>query len=88
MAYRDPVTGKLGNPTAEQAAALAATSRVAAPIAKPRAAKPQIIRPPHGGLGLMLDDSHDRYAMARKAADGAVTETCEPHQQAGEGEHK
>jgi hypothetical protein len=88
MAYKDPVTGKLGNPTAEQAAALGATMRGAAPIARQRAAQPQIIRPPHGGLGVMLDDSHARYAVARKAADGTVSETCEPHEHAVTGEQK
>jgi hypothetical protein len=88
MAYRDPVTGKLGNPTAEQAAALAASSRAAAPIARQKSSMPQITRPPHGGLGLMLDDSRARYAVARKAGDGTASETCEPHQDAVGGEQK
>lgn len=80
MAYRDPITGRLVNPTAEQAAALtdAARQSTAAPIAKPRAAAPRIVRPPLGGISVMLDDSHARYAMARKAADGSISETCEP----------
>lgn len=80
MAYRDPITGRLGNPTAEQSAALTAAARqsTAAPIAKPRAAAPRIVRPPLGGISVMLDDSHARYAMARKAADGSISETCEP----------
>jgi hypothetical protein len=76
IAYKDPLTGQLSNPTPEQAAALAATSRAAAPIAKPGLAKPQVGRPAHGGVSLMLDDSHARYSVARKAADGGVTETC------------
>jgi hypothetical protein len=85
MGYKDPVTGQLGKPTAEQAAALGAPS---AAIARPRAAMPQIIRPPYGGFGIMLDESHARYAIARKAADGTVSETCEPHRDAVEGEQK
>lgn len=85
MAYKDPVTGQLSNPTAEQAAALAAP---AATIAEPRTAKPQITRPPHGGFGIMLDESYARYAIARKAADGTVSETCEPHQDAVVGAQK
>jgi hypothetical protein len=80
MAYRDPITGRLGNPTAEQSAALTAAARqpTAAPIAKPRAAAPRIVRPPLGGISVMLDDSHARYATARKAADGSISESCEP----------
>jgi hypothetical protein len=80
MAYKDPVTGRLGDPTAEQSAALNALPRAATPIAKPRAGLMQmrIVRPPHGGLSVMLDESHDRYAVARKTPDGGVTETCEP----------
>ena len=80
MAYRDPITGRLGNPTAEQAAALTAAARQsgAAPIAQPRAAAPRIVRPPLGGLSVMLDDRQARYAIARKAADGSVSETCAP----------
>jgi hypothetical protein len=80
MAYRDPVTGRLGNPSAEQSAALTAAARqsTAASIARPRAMAPRIMRPPHGGISVMLDDSQARYAMARKAADGRVSATCEP----------
>jgi hypothetical protein len=76
MAYKDPLTGQLSNPTPEQAAALAVASRAAAPIAKPRTTPPQLTRPPHGGVGLMLDDSQVRYSVARKAADGGVTASC------------
>jgi len=78
MAYKDPLTGRLGNPTAEQAAALTGSARQVAPIAKPRTALRQIVRPPHGGLSVMLDESFDRYAIARKDADGVVTTSCEP----------
>lgn len=82
MAYKDPLTGRLGNPTAEQAAALTGSARQVAPIAKPRTALRQIVRPPHGGLSLMLDESFDRYAIARKDADGVVTTSCEPRGEA------
>jgi hypothetical protein len=76
MAYKDPVTGQLTNPNAEQAALLTASARTVAPIA--RQAPPQVARARHGGVSLKLDDRQARYAIARKAADGSITETCEP----------
>jgi hypothetical protein len=76
MAYKDPVTGKLTSPNPEQAALLTSAMRVAAPLAKQ--APPQVARAQHGGVRLMLDERHDRFAVVRKAADGSVTQTCEP----------
>jgi hypothetical protein len=73
-AYKDPATGKLTAPTPEQAAALAARTRRAAAPGAPATVK----RSPHGGVSLTLDDRHERYATARKDANGAVAvaETC------------
>lgn len=76
IAYKDPVTGKLTSPNPEQAALLTSAMRAAAPLA--RQAPPQVARARHGGVRLMLDERHDRFAVARKAADGSITETCEP----------
>ncbi len=76
MAYKDPVTGQLTNPNPEQAALLTAASRGPAPLA--RQAPPQVMRAQHGGVRLKLDERQARYAMARKAPDGSVRETCEP----------
>ena len=84
MAYKDPATGQLSNPTPDQAAALNSALRAKAPIA--RAAKPTLQRPAHGGVSVMLDERQSRYAMAHKAADGSVTETCEPHSNLAKGE--
>ena len=81
MAYKDPVTGKLTGPTPRQAAGLTGPHRGgAATGAMP---EPSIIRPPHGGIAIMLDERHDRYARARKDVDGKVTEACEPESKAG-----
>jgi hypothetical protein len=65
-AYRDPVTGKLTSPTPEQAAALDAAVRAAAPQAKARVAKPQTFRPSHGGVGIKLDATRASYGVAAK----------------------
>jgi hypothetical protein len=79
MAYKDPVTGKLTGPDPQQAALLTAAARTQMPIMRPLPPKPQ---PSHGGISLMLDERHARYAVARKAADGSVAESCVPEAQA------
>jgi hypothetical protein len=76
MAYKDPVTGQLTNPSAEQAALLTAASRGPAPLA--RQAPQQVTRAQHGGVRLKLDERQARYAIARKAPDGSISETCAP----------
>jgi hypothetical protein len=76
MAYKDPVTGQLTNPSAEQAALLTAASRGPAPLA--RQAPPQVTRAQHGGVRLKLDERQARYAIARRAPDGSISETCAP----------
>ena len=79
-AYKDPATGKLVNPTADQAAALraaGASSRLRQGAAKTPAA-PQTIYPASGGVGLVLDPSMDTFMLARKDANGQLTEACIP----------
>jgi hypothetical protein len=86
MGYKDPATGKLTGPTARQAAALAAPPKGAATAGA--APKPALTRPPHGGVALMLEQRHERYALARKDAAGKVTETCEADGKLGEHHEK
>nr|WP_315393502.1 hypothetical protein [uncultured Duganella sp.] len=81
MAYKDPATGKLTAPPPSRVAALAAQSRGAAP-------KPVISRPPHGGVAAMLEPRHERYAIARRDADGNIVQTCEPDANAGDHHEK
>ena len=66
-AYKDPATGKLGNPTPEQAAQLDAAIRASDGATRQRAARPRMIRPPQGGVGVVLDARHTQYSVARKA---------------------
>lgn len=75
MAYKDPVTGQLTGPIPEQAALLTAAARAPAPLVRQARPAP---RAAHGGVSLMLDDRQARYAVARKAADGSIAESCEP----------
>jgi len=86
MGYKDPATGKLTGPTAQQAAALTAPPKGAATTGA--ASKPTLTRPPHGGVAMMLEERHERYALARKDAAGKVTETCEPDSKLGEHHEK
>lgn len=86
MGYKDPATGKLTGPTAQQAAALTAPPLGAATAGS--TVKPALTRPSHGGVAVMLDERHQRYALARKDAEGKVTETCEPGGEPGEQHEK
>lgn len=85
-AYKDPVTGKLTGPTPQQAAAL--TGRPASGAATGAMPAPSITRPPHGGIAVLLDERHERYARARKHADGKLSETCEAESTVGEHHEK
>jgi hypothetical protein len=76
MAYKDPVTGQLTGPNPELAALLTAAARAPAPLM--RQARPVPKPAQRGGVSLMLDDRQVRYAVAHKAADGTITESCEP----------
>lgn len=86
MGFKDPVTGKLTGPTPQQAAAL--TAPPAGTATAGSTPRPTATRPSHGGLAVKLDGRHQRYALARKDAEGKVTETCEPHGQLGEHHEK
>ena len=81
MGYKDPATGKLTAPTAGQAAALTAPPKDAATAAA--ASRPTPTRPPHGGVAMMLEERHQRYAQARRDAAGKLTGTCEPDSKLG-----
>jgi len=83
MGYKDPATGKLAGPTAQQAAALTGP-----PKGPGAASKPTLTRPPHGGVAVLLEERHQRYAQARKDAAGKVTETCEPDSELGKHHEK
>ncbi|MYM35201.1 PEP-CTERM sorting domain-containing protein [Duganella sp. FT94W] len=76
MAYKDPLTGQLTRPDPEQAALLRAAARANAPLA--RQAPPQLARPQHGGVSLMLEERQARYATARKNTDGGIDHRCQP----------
>lgn len=86
LAFKDPATGKLIGPSPQQATALTGPLRGAATAG--RSPKPTLTRPPHGGVAVMLDESHQRYAIARKDADGQLTEACAPDARLGERHEK
>ncbi|MCU6501275.1 choice-of-anchor J domain-containing protein [Rugamonas sp. A1-17] len=66
-AYKDPATGKLGNPTPEQSAELDAAIRAGAVGPKARAAAPRMFHSPHGGVGMVLDNSQIPYSVVPHA---------------------
>ena len=87
-AFKDPVTGELTAPTADQAAALdaaAAAATAAAPAKlKQKALKsaPATFALPQGGVGMQLDDSQMTYSVAHKDASGKIVEQCLPNKSA------
>ncbi|WP_332853557.1 choice-of-anchor J domain-containing protein [Duganella sp. S19_KUP01_CR8] len=65
-AYKDPATGKLGSPNPDQAAELDKAIRASAAGPKSRLVRPAPIHPPHGGVGVMLDEAHTQYSVVHK----------------------
>lgn len=83
VAYKDPATGQLVGPSAEQAAELAAAAVPAAASvqASGRQAASARFAPlttSRGGVGRKLDDSTVSYAVVHKDANGQLVETCVP----------
>lgn len=82
-AFKDPVTGELTGPTADQAAELeAATPATAVLRSKSLKSAPATIALPQGGVGITLDDSQASYSVAHKDASGNVVEECLPNKSA------
>lgn len=75
-AYIDPATGKLTQPTAEQAAALEAAAASAAPPA--RLPQSQPLYGPGGAVGMTLDDAQMMNYVVRRGAHGALDTACVP----------
>ncbi|MES2159597.1 MAG: choice-of-anchor J domain-containing protein [Pseudomonadota bacterium] len=67
-AYKDPATGKLGNPTQDQAAELDKAIRASAAGPRARSSRPATIHPPHGGVGVVLDEAHTQYSVHKNSA--------------------
>lgn len=72
---KDPDTGELRAPTAEEAAALIATPRFAR-FATLSAPAPRAYVTSSGARGLTLGESTLGSALARRNADGSLTEAC------------
>jgi hypothetical protein len=70
VAVKDPVTGQLRAPTAEEMEKLNALRPQAAPLA------PQVVVLPNGTKMLRLGPESTSYAIARKNPDGSLTEIC------------
>ena len=72
---KDPDTGVLRAPTAEEAAALLAAPRFTS-FARVIAPAPRAYVTPSGGRGMTLGESTLGSALARHNADGTLNETC------------
>lgn len=71
VVFKDPVTGKLRQPTAEEIGALVGLAK---PSAAPAAQTGR--RLANGGLAFYADPSLDSYTVATKAADGRLVTSC------------
>jgi hypothetical protein len=69
---RDAETGELRAPTAQEAAAL----RAAGGPAESRASTAREIRHKNGAVEMRLDESTMMYSVARRQADGSITQAC------------
>lgn len=74
---RDPVTGQLRGPTAEEFQAMEAQERKAN-AGKPAAVKvaPVEVRRADGAVRATLDESFMSYSVVTRNADGTLTEQC------------
>lgn len=70
VVVKDPETGQLRAPTAEEAAALNPPAVQANSL---RRASPQAVTAPDGSISMVLDDSAQVFAVARKNPDGTVS---------------
>lgn len=76
LAAKDPATGQLRAPTAEEAAQLQSTS---APSTKAGARKAMPVRQlANGAFAVTLDSSYEMASVAVKRADGKVVTACVP----------
>ena len=72
---KDPSTGRLRAPTAEEAAELAATQPPSSARGARRAA-PAEVRHPNGAVSLEVDESLMMYSVAKRNADGSIGLQC------------
>jgi len=85
MAYKDPATGKLTGPTAEQAAEIAALSASSSARTGSRVAlggRSVPLTTNRGGRGFKTGDAGMNFAMAHKDADGKLVQSCLPGEDA------
>lgn len=71
---RDPETGQLRAPTAEEAKALRDAAPKAARRLPLRQAQQRVL--PHGGVMLEVDESMDSYSVAVRRSDGSLQTQC------------
>lgn len=80
--FKDPVTGKLRAPTAEEEEALNKqvqadeASKAGRQTRQARAKRMMEIQRPDGSVKLELDDSYMTYSVATRNADGSISMEC------------
>lgn len=72
---KDPTTGKLRAPTAEEAAELAATPAPSSARSARRGA-PVEVQHPNGAVSMEVDESQMLYSVARRNPDGSIGMQC------------
>ncbi len=75
VAVRDPETGELRAPTAEEAQALTGSIRFSS-FARSAVAAPRVFATPGGARGLTLGEDTFGFSVARKDGRGKVVEEC------------
>lgn len=90
QAFKDPVTGKLRAPTAEEAKALRQAPQpmgqrsVLSPRASIMPNAPRAIRSAQGAVGMQLPDSFMSYSVVTRDANGKLEEHCVTGEKAAE----
>ena len=81
-AYIDPATGKLREPNADEAAAVAAAAKVKGREALKAAPEPVVIQHAGGMVSAQLGEEYMEDVVVRKNADGTLAFQCVPRSQA------
>lgn len=76
VVVRDPQTGQIRKPTADEMQALRAATPPSAAVTAGQAAQPSVVTRPNGTRGLRVGESHLVYDVVTRGADGKLSSQC------------